>query len=284
MVLQKSFRCTENEIWHAKKVGDGRFTAPTLKKTEKAFRILNYYTVLEDGKLSDLVERQCYGRIDGYLGNFLPEIFAIFDSGRVPVLHGSQLFDLRKVVLEMAKRTPDFVREYDDLKTGREVVEATIEALQGAPENEETISALKDELRDAESLRAYGRDVRVRAIIGVSNDWDHILERYSVRWAVSEGRASFILSSLMAYRIGNGESNGLSNPKAEIWMPISPKIALVLVQDPAKRIPIKVQLDSQKIREINVFAMRNSHQIGSHSKRLLEALTGLSAINHRKQA
>ena len=100
------------------------------------------------------------------------------------------------------------------------------------------------------------------------------LREFQVRWATSEGRHSFVLSSLIAYRIGNGGPNGVSNPNMEIWIPVSPKIAMVLVRDEEGRIPSRNSLDRDKVREVNEYAMRKSRQLASHSEALLVSLVG----------
>jgi len=92
------------------------------------------------------------------------------------------------------------------------------------------------------------------------------------RWAVIEGKNSFILSSLIAYRIGNGGHNGLANPNMEIWMPIAPKYAIVMLQDPEGKITHRVSEPRVHVRKVNEFAVRNSSYVASHSHKLLRSL------------
>jgi hypothetical protein len=272
-VLQKEFCSTPGKIWYSEKSCSGSlFSAPELRNIEKTFRIRNYYTVIVDGRPSDLVERIFYGKIDDYLGKLLPNVLVAFARNEVPVFVGDALQSVQRVVFELIKRTPEFVKKYDEMEIGREIVQREIAALgNGLDEDTRKAELIKDLQRDSE-LRKLGRTVRVRASISASEKIKDALEEFHVRWAVSDSKHSFILSSLIAYRIGNGGPNGLANPMMEIWMPISPKIALVLLRDAAGKVPNRIAIDGRKIREINEYACRNSGALGSHSSKLLSSL------------
>jgi len=275
-VLQQRFIAEPKRIWYSELENDNRFSPPQLRNIQKTFRIRDYYTVLVGGDQSDIVETDFYGRIDDYLGKMLPNVLDALDRGVVPTFSGHSLDSVRKVVMEMAKRTPEFVKKHDDIAMGREIVETSLATLSDTTRSNEQ-SKLHCALENPSQLRMYGRNVRVQATINRSERIEEALGEFSVRWAVSETHHSFILSSLMAYRIGNGGSNGLSNPNMEIWMPIAPKASLVLIRDPENKIPLIVKERPHHIRQVNEFAMKNSRQIASHSKELMESLTGKRA-------
>ncbi|WP_417727284.1 DUF4238 domain-containing protein [Roseovarius sp.] len=272
-VLQKAFCCRGNEIWFSRKKTD-RFTAPELTPTEKAFVVPNYYSILDGRGLSDVVEKEFYGKIDNYLGSMLPDVLSAFDRGEVPVFSGNALDSLRRIVFELVKRTPDFTKSYSDHKIGLEIAEATLLSVENGNKDSQYRCDILKILDDPEKLKAIGRSVRVKAVISSSDRIWPELEEFSVRWAISESKHSFILSSMIAYRVGNGGSNGLSNPNMEIWMPIAPKVALVLLRDRLGKVPLKVIESAEHIRKVNQYAIANSMQVGSHSQRLLESLTG----------
>jgi hypothetical protein len=279
IILQKQFSSEINGsiIWYSERGVDGEFKAPVSKEMKKAFVIDNYYTVLQKEESSDIVEKKFYGGIDNYLGEVLPKILLGFKNGSIPTFAGEPLENVRDVNMEMAKRTPEFTKKYDDIEIGREIVESTLLKL---PHNEigEDRRQLIADLNNPNRLREIGRNTRVRATIRRSELVDGALKDFSVRWAVINEKHSFILSSLMVYRIGNGGPNGLSNPNMEMWMPVSPKIALVLVRDPQNKIPLVVREGGSHIRQINEYAATNSQQIASHSQKLIESLTGKRAV------
>lgn len=272
-VLQKAFCCEGEHIWYSLRDETGRFKNPEDRNIESTFRIKDLYTVLvDDDQLSDEVERSIYGQIDDYLGRILPQIYNSFKRGEVPIFVGADLDNFRKVIWEMIKRTPDFIKSHDDLEIGRTAISEILAADDGSFEPERR-ATLESYLKDDAKLTHYGRDIRVRGSLMKSEKVEDLLREYEVRWAVIKGEHSFLLSSLMAYRIGNGGSNGLINPKAEIWFPVSPKIAVVLVRDPEGKIPPVVEEFRENVRKINEYAAKNSNSVASHSKKLLRSLT-----------
>jgi len=270
-VLQKPFAIEGKRIWFSERGKNNFFGTPEFRNINTAFCIKDHYTVLNGDSPSDIVERKFYGKIDNYWGKVLPFILGEFEKGTIPSFSGEYLERLRKVVVEMAKRTPDFTCSIDDAETGREIIENTLGALSNSPGNEEH-SRASNSLHNPHKLKAIGRSVRVQAVIAHSPKIEHALKDFSVRWVVSKTRSSFILSSAMVYRIGNGGPNGMSNPKMEMWMPISPKIVLVLMRNNEQKTPRSIVDCPAHIRKVNEYAVRNSNYIASHSERLLKSL------------
>jgi Protein of unknown function (DUF4238) len=275
--LQKHFAAQDGYVWYSERGADNFFEAPYLQKINKAFVISNYYTVGLGGELSDRVERDFYGIVDDYLGRTLPQIIAAFGEKQNPIFEGKSLVDLRNVVFEMIKRTPDFIKKNDDSALGKAVLDATLKSLKESADVERTAELNAFVEKNPNFMRELGRTIRVRASIKPSDKVEESLKDFSVRWAFCDSKHSYILTSMMVYRIGNGGSNGLANPNCEVWMPISPKIALVLVRDIQNRIPFKNADDPKHVRAVNEFAASNSKQIASHSKELIESVTGKKA-------
>ena len=276
-VLQKYFAAQDGYIWFSERGPDNSFEAPYLQKIDNAFVIKNYYTVGSGEELSDVVERKFYGTIDDYLGSMLPRVMTAFAENDIPMFEEEPLVALRRVVFEMIKRTPDFIKGNDDSTIGKNVVEATQKDLE-ANSDHAGIAKLNANIKSNPNfMREIGRGIRVRATIKPSKKVEATLEDFSVRWAICGPIHSFILTSMMASRIGNGGPNGLSNPNFEIWMPLSPKIALVLLRDEQNRIPIMNTDSREHIRAVNEFGAENSMQIASHSKELIESITGKKA-------
>ena len=98
------------------------------------------------------------------------------------------------------------------------------------------------------------------------------LSERSVGLVVCRGTHSFILSSVITCGIGDGGSGGLGSPDSEIWRPISPKVALVLVRDLNGRKPPIGEITRGKVRGVNEFAERNSRMLAAHSEKLLRSV------------
>lgn len=273
-VLQNQFAIVGDEprIWRAKrdKVSNS-YHPPERKKIAKTFVIRDYNTILNNNQFSDEIEREFYGAIDDFLGRFLPRVIEALKVGETPQLSPQALESIRYVAMQMAKRTPDFLFGHSDLELGREFVETTLSALPSNAPFEQRDRLERDLSSDAR-LIARGRDIRVKATLMDSERVNDMISQLEPRWAVSETKHSLILSSRMIYRIGNGGPNGLVNPKMEIWMPVAPKFSLVLLRDPNGKIPGRVRLPPNQIREINEYALENSFEIASHSQPLLNSL------------
>ena len=273
-ILQKQFgiRGDEQRVWRSKRDEDSeRFQALERKLIKNTFVINDYYTVLENDQRSDVIERKFYGPIDDYLGNLLPQVLQILEAGDIPDFSSEALESIRQVVMHMAKRTPDFLEEHNDIEMGRELVKDTLKYGSG----EIPVSYRKEleaDLINTARLKDIGRDIRVKATLENSTRINDVLSEFVPRWVISQTKHSYILASRMVYRIGNGASNGLINPNMEIWMPISPKIALVLLRDPDNNIP-HVFIDTPaRIRRVNEYAVKNSFEVASHSEALLKSL------------
>lgn len=272
-VLQKNFTIQgdQRRIWRTKRDTNGYFRPLERKNIANTFFIKDYYTVLENDQRSDLVEREFYGKIDDFLGKLLPEVVEILNNGNIPKFSSEDLDSIRDVVMQMTKRTPDFLGEQDDVEVGRELVEKTLQSSSSEISPAER-NQLEGYSRDDIRLLDIGRDVRVKATLQNSQRVNEALSQLVPRWAVSKTKHSYILASRMVYRIGNGGPNGLINPNMEMWMPIAPKIALVLVRDPENKIPQRVVESPRQIRRVNEYAIRNSFEVASNSERLLKSL------------
>jgi Protein of unknown function (DUF4238) len=283
ITLQRRFKSDNDRdrIWFAKRGQNGEFKPPNLVLFEQALCAKNINTVWTGEALSDLVEKCYYGEIDGYLGQMLPSVLDEIERGIMPEFTGVAHDSIIKVVLEMGKRTPFFKEGHDLTAIGREIVHSTLAELPNLPDSKER-KQLEANLKDPNRLHEYGRDALVRATIQPDEKVEKALENYRVRWAVSETAHSFILSNRVVYGLGNGGSGGLSNPQHEIWMPISPKVALVLLKDPNNQIQLKTICTPSHIRKLNEHAVSTSSQIASHSKELLESLTGRRALNRMR--
>lgn len=278
-VLQRKFAAKEGWIWFAERGADGRYGPPHLKKIKKAFGRKNYNTVGTGDGLSDWVEKQHYGEIDGYLGELLPEVQTAFDCGQVPAFEGRALEALQRVVVEMQKRTPAFLPKRDDVEVGKQLIRETLSALD-AKGWTAAVAATRTDLESPDRLRELGRNIRVRATMEHSERITNAMADFRPHWVRSNSSHSFILSSRMVYMAGNGGVAGLSNPNVEIWMPLFPKLSLVLIGRRHSRIPPEVVAPRDHIRRMNQYAASVSHEIASHSRKLLESITGKKAVEH----
>ncbi|GLQ27218.1 DUF4238 domain-containing protein [Sulfitobacter pacificus] len=275
--LQKYFTDENGQVWFSELGHSGRFTEPEPRNTKSVFQEKDYYTVLQGGKLSDVVERRHFGPIDDFLGIFLKECIPLLSVGKVPRLERGTEKDLISVVFSMLKRNPNFVERSiipdGEEEIGRQYFQDILDEIKPTDQIDPAeIEELRKQAEDRYQLRKFGRDIRVRGQLETSPRVDAELENFHVRFGSSKTKASFILPGCALHRVGNREKNGFRNPKMEVWMPISPKHVLILLRDPQRNFVGVNEIQYEKVREVNLFGMRNSSQLASHSKSLLQSV------------
>lgn len=271
--LQRHFCNSDGKLWYSAKAEQGSYDRPEQRTPKGAFWMRDYYTVLENDNPSDSIETGFYGSLDNFLGELIPQLLLRLQAGEAPTMDVGLVDNLRVAIFEMIKRSPDFIA-VDDYEVGLEFLEEMLAQKGNGTVEEDRLEELQAELMEPHKVRARGRDIRVRGSLSRSANVESALEGRSFRYAVAPERHSFILSNMIAYRIGNGGSNGLHNANSEVWMPISPRYALVMVNDPDSKIPLVCQENRDHIRAINEFAVANSRSIASHSQKLAFSLTG----------
>lgn len=271
--LQHQFTDLEGKIWYSARDDASRYSSPELRSPKGAFWIRDYYTILKDDQLSSIIESDFYGAVDDFLGKALPTLNSALKDKKIPYIAGESLRDLRETVFEMAKRTPRFVHDYEgDESLGNTAIEEAAKLNQEVfGDKEQSLSLGK--AFGGHSATAIGRDIRVRATLLPSPRCKKALSELSLRWVSAPPRKSFVLSDVIAYRIGNGGPNGLSNPNFELWMPVSPTHCMVWLRDPYNQVSQLTQLQAAHLRQINEYATRRGSQIASHSRELVSSLT-----------
>lgn len=260
-----------NRIFYAERK-DEKFGDIQPKYIHQAFYKKNYYTVTSDFGKEDFYEKEYYGRADSSLGRILNDTDEIFANRKIPDFGPEVTKVLRRIFIDLVRRTPDIHKFH--FGSDEAIAHSIIEELANevpSPEDE----SLLEQLNDTDNLRKHGRDIRMVATTGpFSPDAMAVLDEYHAVWAISSTKASFILPSYMIYRIGNGGSNGLANPEAEMWFPVHPQRAIVLIRNHDQRIPLANYISREKVREVNETAIRECLAVGSHSPELLCSLLG----------
>ncbi|MCW2305641.1 hypothetical protein M2324_004073 [Rhodovulum sulfidophilum] len=273
--LQRAFASGKQQLWYAKKTRSGEYDNPRIRNIRTFFQRRNYYTIYNEGRPSDEVERNHYGPIDNFLGELLPELKIAFEKGKLPTLEGKIEHSLREVIAEMLKRTPDFIPEFDQASRTRQMVQDAVENLpldifNLTPAGRNFLKKIKDPSQQ----ELLSRSARVQAALRPSEQFLKLLHERSVRWVRCERHHSFILSSAAVARLGNGGSNGLVNPQSELWMPLLPQLAVVLVGKAGRDLLAETLLPRDRIRRINIYLMRIGKEIASSSPELLESIAG----------
>lgn len=268
--LQRAFADGNEQLWYSERDSNRAYGVPEQRNIHSTFQERDFYTVLDRNGPTDRVGRNFYGPIDDHLAKLLAELGDIFRSGGLPVIEGEPLESLHNLILVLLRRTPAFFKGHSEVDLGRNVVSQATAVMHGA--KRVSPQMLDSRLSDERLLRRLGRTVRVKAQTFDPMELMKYMREFSIRWAVSAGKHSFLLGDLIVYRVGNGGMNGFDNPQPELWFPISPKRALVLVRDDAGRVPPIVDVGRDWMREFNEFVVSESDRIASSEKSLISSL------------
>ncbi len=199
----------------------------------------------------------------------------------MPVFEGWVLESLQNLFMALATRSTHSLTgaSHDDLQQGAEYVNKIIERITEVDLRDNSLKHYEDALADKRKLISLGRDIRVRGMTTRLPRAEAELRNFHARIAVSSGAHSFILHGRMIYRIGNGGSNGLASPTCELWLPISPKRAIILLRDPNGKVPIVCPVGREQMRELNLHALSLDCDLASHSEKLFFSLIGKQKRN-----
>ncbi|MEX1234469.1 MAG: DUF4238 domain-containing protein [Roseovarius sp.] len=275
-VAQRRFCFETEKIWWTEKDSSGQFGVPEVRNIRSTFKERDYYTIVDNDVLSDRVEKNFYAKLDNYWGQLLSEVEKIFDTGGIPEIKGEALDTLLEAVFHFVKRTPEFMlntdQARDDFAIGEELVETVASTMRLSQYSQKEVNTYLERFKDRKSVVHQGRTVRVKATLPISDKIRDSLKGFTVRWGVVSSKHSLILPSCFIYRLGNGGSNGISNPNMEFWVPVSPKKVLVLLRDPSNCISPLNLIGREQVRSINRYAVSSNRSVASHSKKLLDSL------------
>ena len=264
--FQKRFCSNANKLGYAERNTAGKIVLE--ERTPKGcFWEANLNTTLENDTPSDKLEKGFWWALDQDVSELLAEIDQIFASGKIPTIEGEALDQFKLMFATIARRSPDASALPSPVDIGlkyQQKLKSYFQAhgIHGQPKHEDPVW-----------LRQNGRSILAKAKASSPKMVIGALREYVVRWAVPEGKSSFILGSKSVYRAhGGGGSGHLDDPKTQLYWPISPKLALVLLRAPSTQFPMVSSLPTHQVRAWNQNICKTSYSCGSHSQALLRSL------------
>lgn len=273
--FQNRFCRPDGKLWYAQRVDAQKFSL--YERTPfGCFWSSNLNTTMVDGKPSDELEREFWGNVDNTMADFVRWVDDSFSMSIPPKLLGQDLRYFGLFFALIARRSPDATELPNADEVGEQYQTQIKKMMQ------EMGHEAKPKYDDKNWLRQIGRDILARAKAEYPTLVVEALGNYSVRWAIPEKRASFILGSKNVYRAYNGGSGHLEDPRTELFWPLSPKLALVMLQIPDRSFPMVVPARTEMVREWNLSICAGSSAIGSHSEKLMRSLLGSKLDGGRK--
>lgn len=268
--LIRNFCDDSGRVWFSERDETGSYKAPEQRNTKSVFYENHYYAVEVKGRPSDYIEKSFYQKIDDRLAVLIDRVFYCERRSCIDLAR-NEVRDLSWIVYELMVRNPNFISKFVecDISLGRSIVEATLRR-SNLDEHQRFLG--EKLLSSRQELRKLGRNTRVSAQVSPPEKVAPYLDGLSVKIVRCSGKHSFVISDFPVYRIGNGGANGLTNINSEMWLPISPKVAVVLLNESISAVPDFHVLDRDRLREINIFAVRNAERVASHSRQLISSL------------
>jgi hypothetical protein len=174
---------------------------------------------------------------------------------------------IRDLIAYLHKRSIDIAPSEIDEFTGAEVIRSTLEDARNHPE----LSSANLSEENFPTPTDIGRSVRVRAQLSDIDEFRERTSEYIATLVQPSKRKGFILGSRMVYRITNKTGEPLGSPNCELWFPIAPSMAIVLLHKTLKA-PSMNNLPDNQVREVNEYIVKECMQIGGHSYQLLASL------------
>lgn len=273
--LQRIFSIEGNneQIWYSERNNPSEpYSTPELRNISSTFMVKNLYTIHSENSPSDAIEREFYGPIDDFLGKIVPQFNELLSKGAAPTLANETFNQVREIFYKMIARTPHFTKDWQPEELGKLANEILLKDSSFELTVDER-KVIESDLFNPLHLKKMGKDIIASSRTIPLYKVNKYLKNFRLRWVVSKGKHSFVLSSTFCYELGNGSGpNILASDGAEIWMPISPKHCMVLIKDPLQRIPEISHLEAHRIRKINEYAASRSRALSSQSRPLICSL------------
>lgn len=261
---------------------DNPFKQINFNNIDKTFCEKDLYTIVQNSRLSDAIEREFYMKFDDGLGKFVTEIIDHLDSGSAPRFYGDALEELRHMFYHMMNRSADWVARFNRIELGEKLANDLIKGgLADHPDLDDHTKRVI--MKEPTALKHAGYDLFNRA--RASRPGERILAELSemeIRFAKTPEMSSFILPSRGVVPASNGGTTGLGNKKVEMWLPISPRYVMILLRDPFNKIPQMNRLSKAKVKEFNEVAASNSSAVGSNSLQVICRVLGQNYRSTRR--
>lgn len=268
--LIRNFCDDSGRVWFSERDGRGLYQSPEQRNPKSVFYENYCYAIDVKGRSSDYIEKSYYQKIDDRLAVLIGRVLDCERRKCIDLLRG-EVRELSRIVYALLVRNPNFIAKVVecDIFVGRDIVEKTLRR-SNLEENQRLFA--ENLLSSPQELKKLGRTARVGAQVSPPSKVAPYLDGLSAKIVRCSGKHSFVISDFPVYRIGNGGANGLRNINSEMWLPISPKVALVLLNESVSAVPDFNDLGRDRVRGINVFAVRNSSKVASHSRQLISSL------------
>lgn len=241
------------------------------RRPERAFYEKDLYTMYDnEGIPHDRIEREFFGPLDDFFGEFLKKVDEVFAEGSNPTLSKETRLGLSQLVTSNFARNPQFGVGPEALREVREnfpsILAQTSEEFGDDPLT--VLAQFEDESLSDQEIQ----NILMKAITKKMPNSEKFLNQLETAWVVIEGKSRFILGDRIAYHPRNALSKLFSSAFVGLVMPLHPKRAIAFVGQSARKLD-RISVGDASVRKLNEIAVSESLCIASASNPQLESLT-----------
>lgn len=262
-------RFTDQDGWlHWYRCGDPVSAIRRARSSEVFLERDLYTTTSASGSKNPGTER-ALSRLETEATPILSRIICEAREGTCPELSADQKTIWYSFFLTQWRRTPDNQRAIISLEQGIEIFDSVVaEFYQALPDRREEIAALCE---PQTKMRAI-RNARIESLLESRDMVLGILKRRGIAiLRIANAHKSFIVGSRPVVKLTPVGTTNLDDPSVEMWLTVSPDIAIGVGQGNEK-ITLLPPADDRQIRLLNSAIKRQSRIIASRSPALIRSI------------
>jgi hypothetical protein len=272
-LVLRNFRSTKNGLFYFNK--DNPNKGVEQRNIDGIFQSTFRYSPIAPGGEERAIEyeKEYLGLLDDTFAPIVKRWCEEIISGNHPVISQEDKWFVNVAFQLHMKKSPEFSSKVHDIVARADSYESALEQLEIASnmkfgdEAREQFAKMGDPL---EFLKYYAV---LTQLLPQPEMEDTFFSNTTLYFAVPQNKKnSFIIGSRFVYPKKKGSKSCLTTTQAEFWMPIHPKVSVVLVHG-AKNMKTHVfDVEPIGMRRINLHVMESSTELGSHSVELLKSL------------
>ncbi len=271
--------CTEGQklFFHSKRRPD---EGVGLRDIGKKFLKRHFYSTRSLGEYDDRIERDFFQVLDSKFASVVrPVILRIVKGSTLEISDEEDIF-IKFFIYFQKKRTPEFLNSALSQIDLEDLVSESIARF------EAQYGDIGESERERLKLSAMEGDIlhsaKAEQSATVSEAVWPIISTMTLCFGIAAPRTQFVIGTNPVVRYENSDRAFLGDGNVELWLPLSPSVAVGLVGPLSQRFGYVFELNPTKVRKMNEQVFQNSSEVGAQSERLLRSLvSSRTLVAHR---
>ncbi len=265
--LIKKFAFDGDKVFYLNKRSERKIPVPI--KSSKVFYETNSNTFERPDGTKDFSVESALSILEGQVAVILLKIIASVELGKLPMLNSSEKALLDEFLLTLFKRSPQTRNKHATAAFFQESLAESLMELHAAgihvPEE------LKTKFRSESWKKRTLKQAMVTATLRHGHEVNTAMSEKGLYFARPKNpKKTFILGSEPLLRLRGSKTNGIADPQSELWLPISPTIAISLYGASGRE--TLVFLEDQAVRYLNYHSWQQSESAVANNAELLNSI------------